>query len=214
MRSTEFISELDYRKSIHSKLSKAGYKKIGEGTFSVAYVKDAGTVFKLIVPDYDEDPTDAERVFFDFYNYCQAHKNNPYLLKFLTINGKSYEKFTIEGKEFYQIVMEKLSNITPGSVLDTVGIAMVTSAERKESFEEYIARLEKDKEEYSKLNPIWKTRYNNYIKESYNLKGFFDTLVDVIAVGKQKGYENDLYTHENANIMRRGNIPVIMDPWV
>jgi ribosomal protein S18 acetylase RimI-like enzyme len=101
-------------REIDKKLKAAGYKKIGAGAEAAVYIRDQGSVIKILMPDLEDmkdlnkDFYNAEKTFIKFYNFVKQNKGNPFLPKFIPIQGKDYARFKIGDRTFLQISMEQL----------------------------------------------------------------------------------------------------------
>jgi hypothetical protein len=118
---TDFDKKLDEEddysieaREIDKKLKAAGYKKIGAGAEAAVYIRDQGSVIKILMPDLEDmkdlnkDFYNAEKTFIKFYNFVKQNKGNPFLPKFIPIQGKDYARFKIGDRTFLQISMEQL----------------------------------------------------------------------------------------------------------
>ena len=218
MRINELLVEYDYdhhSKIVNQAMSKAGYRKKGEGADAVVYSRDAGTVIKIIMPiigDYGL----ADQTFLTWYNFCQQHAGNPHLPKFQKIAGQHHAQFEIDGEKFRQIAMEKLKPIPAGSKLDDVVLDLVKSVEHNKSVKDiemanlkYIYRgkpipsqVLRHTEQHIKLIEKIMNQYPELYK----------TLTAVFQTGRRAGLSSDMATRNNV-MMRADGTPVITDPW-
>lgn len=221
MKATEFISEelLDelasesHRTKIQGHLKKNGYKKMGEGAGAMVYSKDAGSVIKIIFPVRISDMDTETEIWKTYYNICQFN-TSPHLAKFVNIGGKHYETFVLDGEEFTMIAMEKLRKIPEGTIEEAMVWLISDKVVARTSWAQTIDVI---------LYPeTWKY-FDGYDTE--DLLGYIANNVDLIEsewgpyfevceklfnIGEQKGFFWDLHTE---NVMLRGNVPVIIDPW-
>jgi hypothetical protein len=163
-------------------MTKAGYRKIGQGGDSMVYARDAGHVIKIIMPGSGEY-SEADKTFMAWYDFCQQHAGNPYLPKFIKINGQHHSTFEIDGETFRQIAMEKLQRISEWSeLLETV------------------------------MTIIENIEYNQQDKFDPKYQAFYNTVKLVVDTGRQIGLNNDLEAVDNV-MQRKDGTPVIIDPW-
>ena len=186
--SESFLQEIDYKK--HKKLvldymQNQGYRRIGGGADAQVFAKDAGQVIKIIIPQSGNLPK-ADNTFLEFYKYVQQRPDDIHLPKFYRIADKEHEFFELDGETFRQTAMERLKPIPAGSKLDDVIFDMFRDLSYKEPYS---------------------PKYDNY-------KSLYNSMKDVMDAGTKLGFRHDIMTFGHSNVMLRGNIPVIMDPWV
>jgi hypothetical protein len=185
MRLYEFDYD-HYRKIVNQTMKKTGYRQIGSGTDSLVFARDAGTVIKIIVPEHDQ-PGVSDSTFLKWYKFCQKNKGNPYLPKFVEIQGQHHATFNLDGIQFRQIAMEKLKPLIVGSALENAVWEILVSDVRSTPISPATKQLP------------WAT-------------DFYSTVKAVRAAGDAAGLSDDIDSDDN--VMVRGNIPVITDPWV
>ena len=189
-------------KFINSALRKAGYQFIGKGYDAQVWMKDEGTVVKILMPEAQEN--EAIESFKDFYKFV---KSNPSvnLPVFKKVDGREVYKFSIKGKPFMQFGMEQLYPIKEGS-LDEWVVWMMADLSAKgmdwaSAKDDMMAERGKFAKEFSAQND---SKMNEY-------KSLYDTLTKLYKAGMKKGYGWDPHTE---NVMRRSDgTLVITDPW-
>jgi len=189
-------------KFINAALKKAGYEFIGKGYDAQVWMKDEGTVVKILMPEAQEN--EAIESFKDFYKFV---KSNPSvnLPVFKKVDGREVFKFTIKGKPFMQFGMEQLYPIKEGS-LDEWVVWMMADLSAKgmdwaSAKDDMMAERGKFAKEFGAQND---SKMNEY-------KSLYDTLTKLYKAGMKKGYGWDPHTE---NVMRRSDgTLVITDPW-
>ena len=189
-------------KFINAALKKAGYEFIGKGYDAQVWMKDEGTVVKILMPEAQEN--EAIESFKDFYKFV---KSNPSvnLPVFKKVDGREVFKFTIKGKPFMQFGMEQLYPIKEGS-LDEWVVWMMADLSAKgmdwaSAKNDMMAERGKFAKEFGAQND---SKMNEY-------KSLYDTLTKLYKAGMKKGYGWDPHTE---NVMRRSDgTLVITDPW-
>jgi hypothetical protein len=174
------------REMINKLMKQAGYHKMGSGTDSLVFARDAGSVIKIIAPEHGEYGA-ADNTFLQWYKFCQKNKGNPHLPKFVEIQGQHHANFKLGGKVFRQIAMEKLKPLIVGSALEEAVWEILVSDIRGTPISPATKQLP------------WAT-------------DFYNTVKAVAAAGDAAGLSDDIDSDDN--VMVRGNIPVITDPWV
>ena len=189
-------------KFINSALRKAGYQFIGKGYDAQVWMKDEGTVVKILMPEAQEN--EAIESFKDFYRFV---KRNPSvnLPVFKKVDGREVYKFSIKGKPFMQFGMEQLYPIQEGSLDEWVVWMMADLSAKNMNWvsakEEMMSEKDKFAKEFSAQND---SKMNEY-------KSLYDTLNKLYKVGMKKGYGWDPHTE---NVMQRSDgTLVITDPW-
>lgn len=201
-------------KQIVNTLKKAGYKQLGSGADATVWMKDAGQVLKIVMPE-SKDITQAAFTFKKFFEFCMQHQDLACLPKFIPIQGQAYSEFTLGGKQYMQISMEQLYPFKNDSFEQ--GIVWF--------FSDYVSNKAKwetvDKElSYPKTWSQFNGRFaNQYALKWINLKPIkkseYQLLYIVMELLYRTGKINkmfwDLHT-ENAMQRQDGTI-VIIDPW-
>ena len=210
----EDIDEADttsqYASEITKKLQDAGYTQLGVGADATVWANDDSHVIKILMPD---DPrSKAEKVFQKFYEFCQQHSELSCLPKFNEVNT-----IDIGGKDYTQIVMEKLSPIINNTFEEAMVWALSHMANANLSWDEVVEKLLQTKTWYGGETRVMR-KMPEFVRQRMNLPGFISTysqLYEVMRQLYQTGQINefgwDLHTE---NVMQRGNGQlVIIDPW-
>ena len=189
-------------KFINDALKKAGYKFIGSGYDAQVWMKDEGTVVKILMPESQEN--EAIDSFKSFYNFVKKNPS-PNLPVFKKVDGREVYKFTLKGKPFMQFGMEQLYPIQEGSLDEWVVWMMAdlsakgldwANAKNQMGIED-----DEHAEEFKAQNA---SKMNGY-------KSLYETLLKLYKAGMKKGYGWDPHTE---NVMRRSDgTLVITDPW-
>jgi predicted kinase len=189
-------------KFINNALKKAGYEFIGKGYDAQVWMKDEGTVVKILMPETNEN--EAIESFKTFYSFVKKNPS-PNLPVFKKVDGREVFKFTIKGKPFMQFGMEQLYPIKEGS-LDEWVVWMMADLSAKgmdwaSAKDDMMAERGKFAKEFSSQND---SKMNEY-------KSLYDTLTKLYKAGMKKGYGWDPHTE---NVMqRKDGTLVITDPW-
>lgn len=189
-------------KFINAALKKAGYKFIGKGYDAQVWMKDEGTVVKILMPEAQEN--EAIESFKTFYSFVKKNPS-PNLPVFKKVDGREVFKFTIKGKPFMQFGMEQLYPIKEGS-LDEWVVWMMADLSAKgmdwaSAKDDMMAERGKFAKEFSAQND---SKMNEY-------KSLYTTLLKLHKAGMKKGYGWDPHTE---NVMQRNDgTLVITDPW-
>lgn len=209
------LSEIKYtvpdsiKLKIKSKLSSAGYTKLGSGVDSQVWAKHSDTVIKILVPQEGTAIT-AFRSFLMFYTFCQAHADNPHLPKFQIIEGAHFSKFKIEGKVFYQIAMERLLPLS--GINKWLGLEMFMGIRKRKPFEKwYTEKLETG---FSYGNLSW-AKINALLQDpkfKVSAASLYKVMEEITAYIAKKDYDLDLDNYNNYMQRADGTI-VIIDPW-
>ena len=186
-------------KGINAELKRQGYKFLGSGVDQSAYL-EPGTGYVLKVfgtqPELKGKPNKFSadhKMFFTWAKFCMANPDNPYLPKFF-----GYESFVFNNHNYLQIRQERLTK--SGDLGDSI-----------ESIADYLA--------YSTINELFTTRAVSYeidalmavLGSKEEVARFGKTIKALQKIGNKKGWDWDLH---GGNVMKRGKIPVIVDPWV
>jgi dephospho-CoA kinase len=189
-------------KFINDALRKAGYEFIGKGYDAQVWMKDLGTVVKILMPEGQEN--EAIESFKTFYKFVKQNPS-PNLPVFKKVDGHEVYKFSIKGKPYMQFGMEQLYPIKEGS-LDEWVIWMMADLSAKgmdwgKAKNEMMAEKGKFAKQFSAQNDSKMLEY----------KSLYDTLLKLYKAGMKKGYGWDPHTE---NVMTRGDgTLVITDPW-
>jgi hypothetical protein len=93
------------------------------------------------------------------------------------------DNIELDGEKFRLITMERLQEVDP-------------------DYDDMIMDMMESIEQGQPLDPQYKKH-----------AGFYRTLQSVMATGRQLGFEIDIMDFNNSNVMQRGHILVIADPW-
>lgn len=200
--------------TIEKTMQAAGYKEIGSGADASVWIKDAGTVIKIIVPE-DGPTTNAIETFKKFYEFCMQHQNISCLPKFIKIQGQHYTEFKLKGQTFLQIAMEELYPLDKLSfeeglvwffsdfITNNAAWKKVNSAMAQKS-----TWLDYDNESAAKYSAVW-SRLDARQRLEYQV--LYTVMQLLFKSGKINKFAWDLHT-ENAMKRQDGTI-VIIDPW-
>jgi hypothetical protein len=194
------------KQRVYQTMADAGYKKVGRGADASVWVKDAGSVIKII--------TSGQTPFLKFYKFCRAHADNPHLPRFVPIQGQDHAVFKLYGAKFLQVSMEKLQKIRNNSPQEFLVWYLEDAAKNNTSWDKVVTELTAN--QGSKL---WK-HSNQFPMET--LQTIYKTLTKtpdrwlplyktIVALRKHTGSASwDLHTD---NAMRRSDgTVVITDP--
>lgn len=208
MRYKEFITEAQSNKLfkfIGDSLKKAGYKKLGTGIDATVWMKDQGTVVKIIMPDFD--PESSINRMQAFYKFAKQHPELENLPKFKKADGREFFKFSLGGIPFMQFSMEQLYPLKKGSLQEWV--VWWLSGEVDKNWQ--IA--------YNSLTNLRLSQHKEFRKQFKNLppqeiekyRKFYETFKLLYKIGKKNRWGWDAHTE---NVMMRGDgTLVITDPW-
>lgn len=195
---------------IWRQLKAAGYQYVGSGADATVFAKDDSHVIKILMPE--DMGTKAEQVFRKFYEFSMAHQGLACLPRFNEVNT-----IDINGKDYTQIEMEKLSSLEKNSFTEGLVWLMSDYTSTNTSWD--------DVDEELSMPGSWATfspRYANAFAKTWqslrlNLKTYsmykqlYTVMQLLYSAGKINKFGWDLHT---ANVMQRGNgQPVIIDPW-
>jgi hypothetical protein len=206
------LSEAEYddlNKLVKNKLKAAGYKFIGSGYDAQVWMKDEGTVVKILMP---KDDNSAHETFKTFYKLSKK-LDAPNLPKFKKIDGEEVYNFSINNQPFVQYGMEQLHPLKKGSLDEYVVWMLADYAAKQLDWADVVDSIGKDsgKGYYpnaEKLQKEFAAQDSRKVKE-YQL--FYNTLRMLHKVGMKRGYGWDPHTE---NIMQRGDgTLVITDPY-
>ena len=192
----------DVGEFINAALKKAGYKFIGKGYDAQVWMKDEGTVVKILMPESQEN--EAIESFKTFYSYVKKNPS-PNLPVFKKVDGREVYKFTLKGKPFMQFGMEQLYPIQEGSLDEWVVWIMADLSTKGMDWNKVKDEMSKEDDNHAKEFVAQKdSKMSDY-------KSLYMTLVKLYKAGMKKGYGWDPHTE---NVMRRSDgTLVITDPW-
>lgn len=181
-------------------LRKAGYEFIGSGYDAQVWMKDEGTVVKILLPK--EDNT-AHNTFKTLYQVSKK-LDSPNLPKFKKVDGHEVYNFTIKNQPFVQYGMEQLHPLKKGSLDEWVVWMLADYSAKQMDWSKVLELLQKEDKKYSKLLAQNTSKLKDY-------QTLYNTLRKLHKIGSSKGYGWDPHTE---NIMQRGDgTLVITDPW-
>lgn len=181
-------------------LKKAGYKFIGSGYDAQVWMKDEGTVVKILMPKEDNA---AHNTFKTFYELSKKY-DLPNLPKFKKVDGQEVYNFTVKGKPFVQYGMEQLHPLQKGSLDEWVVWMLADLSAKQLDWTKALELLQKEDKKYSKL-----LAQNTSKLKDYEI--LYNTLRKLHKIGQSKGYGWDPHTE---NVMQRNDgTLVITDPW-
>jgi hypothetical protein len=191
----------DVERFITKALKKAGYTFIGSGYDAQVWMKDEGTVVKILMPKEDNTAHDTFKTFYQI----SKKLNSPNLPRFKEVDGSEVFNFTVKGEPFVQYGIEQLHPLKRGSLDEWVVWMMAELSANQLDWNTAVEKMGKEKgkhaKEFAALNSSKLSEY----------KILYNTLRKLHKVGRSKGYGWDPHTE---NIMQRddGTI-VITDPW-
>jgi len=224
VRANEFIDEeiidewSENHPGIKQELKKKGYKFLGLGVDQMAFLEPGtGYVLKIFgtqekLRGRPDDFSEDHKMFFIFAEFCMKNKDNPFLPKFF-----GYESFVYDNKNYLQIRQEKLRDSGEfGFTVENLGDSLrgtgITPDEMMRNAEARMLRTQNDAFGSPDDPPDFPDAEDciDVIGSKATLQ-LLVTLEQLILMGEEHGWGWDLH---NANIMRRGKIPVLVDPWV
>ena len=217
MRAQEFIAEAETdtpnAKEISNQLRAAGYHHVGSGADATVFAKDDSHVIKILMPE--DAGSNAEQVFRRFYEFSIAHQDLACVPRFNEVNT-----IDINGKDYTQIEMEKLSPIQTDSFVEGLIWLLSDYTSTLTPWETIDRELAEPKtwEIYSPkyantFARTWQSLLENPAsKKTYTMyKQLYAVMQILYNTGRINKFGWDLHT---ANVMQRQNgQPVIIDPW-
>ena len=208
----EYNADSDASKQIVAKLKQLGYTLLGSGADATVWTKDEGSVIKILMPS---DYTSADDAFLLFYEFCQKHKS-PFLPKFINIGGAHHTVFELNGEQYRQIAMEKLTPLPSGSFMEKMVWALSDLAAVPFMKWTNVRQQAKSNEFWQDFptkgdhaSEVAQQFANPQVEKQY--ASLFSIMQQLWQIGQQHGHGWDLHTE---NVMVRGNIPVITDPYL
>lgn len=206
----------EHRVSIDDTMAANGFHKLGDGIDSLVYAKDEGRVVKILAP-MNDDLRGAKFPIMSLYLFSRQHQDNPYIPKFYPVDGKPWKEFHIGEDRFVEIHMERLQPFPKTSAMGQMIVQMIQFASYGKTWEQFVDKF-LELNTYSTMAKNIRNTLPDFFKQvmaspqhTKMFKEIFDTAAQLVAIGKQRGYEIDIHIE---NIMLRGNTPVITDPWV
>jgi hypothetical protein len=220
MKHHEIAQEAESRtpesKQIVSTLKKAGYKQLGSGAEATVWMKDAGTVIKIIMPNQDSDSAVAARIFHKFYDFVSQNQQYENLPKFVKIGEEHYTKFNIGGKEYIQIAMEQLYPIDEYGIEGDIVSIFSDGASKKRKFQAVIKQLTDPYylgDQGGSKKPLQTANYFRSLDKETLAKYqvLYQLMVVLYHTGRINKFGWDLHV---GNVMKRKDgTMVITDPW-
>jgi hypothetical protein len=200
-------------REISNQLRAAGYSNVGSGADASVWSKDDSHVIKILMPE--DASSNAEQVFRKFYDFSMSHQDVPCVPRFNEVNT-----IDINGKDYTQIEMEKLSPIEENSFVEGLIWFLsdyVSTSTPWPTIESELANPE-TWEIYSPnfANAFAKTwqslTQNPASKKTYAMyRLLYNVMKLLYTTGTINKFGWDLHT---ANVMqRKDGQPVIIDPW-
>lgn len=200
-------------REISNQLRAVGYSHVGSGADATVWAKDDSHVIKILMPE--DAGSKAEQIFRKFYEFSMAHQDLACVPRFNEVNT-----IDINGKDYTQIEMEKLSPIQTDSFVEGLIWFLSDYTSSSESWETIERELAEPNtwEIYSPkyantFAKVWKSLLENPAsKKTYAMYKQLYTVMQILYnTGRINKFGWDLHT---ANVMQRQNgQPVIIDPW-
>ena len=200
-------------REISNQLRTAGYSHVGSGADATVWAKDDSHVIKILMPE--DAGSKAEQIFRKFYEFSIAHPELACVPRFNEVNT-----IDINGKDYTQIEMEKLSPIQEDSFIEGLIWFLSDYTSSSESWETIERELAEPNtwENYSlkyanTFAKVWQSLLKNPAsKKTYAMYKQLYTVMQILYnTGRINKFGWDLHT---ANVMQRQNgQPVIIDPW-
>ncbi len=182
---------------IKKELIKKGYKFLGKGVDQSAYLEPgSGLVLKIFGSQKTSKPKFSadQKMFFIWAKFCMKNSTNPFLPKF-----DGYESFVFNDRLYLQIRQERLRHVADLGYAAESLADFSNSLLPKQCLANFITYRSKDHTLLAKT------------MDDKQLLLFIKTIKALRAIGYKEGWSWDLH---NENIMFRGKLPVIVDPWV
>ena len=200
-------------REISNQLRAAGYHHVGSGADATVFAKDDSHVIKILMPE--DAGSKAEQVFRKFYEFSIAHQDLACVPRFNEVNT-----IDINGKDYTQIEMEKLSPIQTDSFVEGL-IWLLSDYTSTLTPWETIERELAEPKTWEIFSPkyantfarTWQSLLENPAsKKTYAMYKQLYTVMQILYnTGRINKFGWDLHT---ANVMQRQNgQPVIIDPW-
>jgi len=202
-------------KAIANQLKAAGYSNVGTGADSTVWAKDDSHIIKILMPE--DLGNKAEQVFRKFYEFAMSHQDLTCMPRFNEVNT-----IDINGKDYTQIEMERLSPIEKGTFMEGVVWFFSDFCQAQESWDkvDHAMGLSDTWEWYpyakssKSIANVFVKQWQDlmYDKKSYAMyKQLYNTMSVLYNTGTINKFGWDLHTE---NVMQRSNgQPVIIDPW-
>jgi hypothetical protein len=117
----EYEQDTPRAQKIKQTLTRAGYRRLGGGVESTAWGRADGPVIKVIMPNEGMNTDKAMKSFLRFYRLTKKQPS-PHWPRFQALRDEAgrvsdFAEFTIDGKKYVQISMERLAELSPGESL-------------------------------------------------------------------------------------------------
>jgi hypothetical protein len=199
----------DVSKFVKNKLKAAGYKFIGSGYDAQVWMKDEGTVVKILLPKEDNSAHDTFKTFYQI----SKKLNSPNLPQFKQVDGNEVYNFTINNQPFVQYGMEQLYPLEKGSLDEYVVWMLADYSAKQTDWKDVVKSISKDsgKGYYPNAEKLQKEFIAQNASKMREYEIFYNTLRKLHSVGNKRGYGWDPHTE---NVMQRNDgTLVITDPW-
>jgi hypothetical protein len=203
------------RKQISTDLKAAGYKELGAGADAIVWAKEKGDVVKIIMPDFGLDFDNAVLMIRKFYDFCKK-ENSIHLPRFTNFVTREIEEFDLDGDKVLLVSMERLKPLKEGSDEECFYWLLNELIQRYSNVSKAHDDLinnknqvlnEFDFDEYAARG----YKYFERMKDRSWILDFMKIMRKAYDYGKSQKFSWDLHTQ---NIMKRGSVPVIIDPWL
>ena len=193
------------RQRISRALRQSGYRQVGLGTDAEVWMRDEGSVAKIIMSGYNQE--NAIKSALALHDLSRKRPELPNLPRYVKIDGKTAFRFRIEGVPFLQVNMEQLDPLEVGSL----------NEELIWLFEDYIRKNYDWDRAWESLKKEIDPKFTGLIEKASlsdrkKWKTLYNTLQLLFKVGNKNAFGWDLHTE---NVMQRpqtGEL-VVIDPW-
>lgn len=212
-RLKEAESGTEQAREISKTLRNAGYRMIGSGADATVWAQTTGNVVKIIMPE--EGATDSAEAFKRFYEFASQHQKLANMPKFLDLGANGPSTFTIGGREYQLVAMERLTPIPSGSFAEAMTWILSDLATRGINWDRALKEI-LDPETWQQYDggmqpaEILNRIKNLDTKQLLEYEILFKTMTLLYHTGRINRYGWDLHTE---NAMMRGDTIVITDPW-
>jgi hypothetical protein len=115
---SEYERDTPRAEKIQRTLSRAGYRMLGGGAEATAWGREDGPVIKVIMPSEGSGTDLAMKSFLRFYKLTRK-KPSPHWPRFQALRDEAgrvsdFAEFTIDGKKYVQIGVERLAELSFG----------------------------------------------------------------------------------------------------
>jgi len=201
---TEYERDTPRAEKIQQTLTRAGYRMLGGGAEATAWGREDGPVIKVIMPSEGSGTDLAMKSFLRFYKLTRK-KPSLHWPRFQALRDEAgrvsdFAEFTIDGKKYVQIGVERLAELSYGE--SEIIEDMANSIQQGWSLEK------------------WAFRYMDWYKQEYPqeiraLKSQLPTLWAAMKTAYGKTGGNYLWDLHGGNAMkRRDGTIVITDPFI